>query len=47
MIALSPLPLCKGKLSLFCNQKTTMFSNVDTMLSQDPPPQSVDDTWSS
>lgn len=51
MIALSPLPLCKGKPSLFCNQKTTMFSNVDTMLSQDPPPPNqlmilgVHDKW--
>ena len=37
MIALSSLPLCKGKLSLFLDKKLLMFSNVDTMLSQDPP----------
>ena len=48
MIALSPLPLCKGKPSLFCNQKTTnvlkCWYNVKL---GPPPPQSVDDTWSS
>ena len=51
MIALSPLPLCKGQPSLFGTKKLLMFSNVDTMLSQDPPPPNqlmilgVHDKW--
>ena len=51
MIALSPLPLCKGKPSLFCNQKTTnVLKCWDNVKLGSPPPHQlmmlgVHDKW--
>ena len=51
MIALSPLPLCKGKPSLFCNQKTTNVLKCWYNVKLGPPPPNqlmilgVHDKW--